>query len=85
MELKYFPTESIWTNILTKPLQGSKFKEMQGKLVNCPQDYHELTDTGHILPHTQHIMEYGSFHHAHIPLEWGIETNAMQKNSQHIT
>ncbi len=29
------PTEEMWADILTKPLQGKAFREMQAKLMNC--------------------------------------------------
>ncbi len=31
----------MWANILTKPLQGSKFRTMRAFLMNCPLDYSE--------------------------------------------
>ncbi len=31
----------MWAEILTKPLQGSKFQQMRAILMNCPIDYHE--------------------------------------------
>jgi len=29
----------MWADILTKPLQGQKFKDMRAFLQNCPRDY----------------------------------------------
>jgi hypothetical protein len=29
----------MWADVLTKPLQGQKFRDMQAFLQNCPQDY----------------------------------------------
>ena len=39
LELRYCPTESMWANVLSKPLQGAKFRIMQAFLMNCPTDY----------------------------------------------
>jgi hypothetical protein len=29
----------MWADVLTKPLQGQKFRDMQAFLQNCPRDY----------------------------------------------
>jgi len=29
----------MWADVLTKPLQGQKFKDMRAFLQNCPRDY----------------------------------------------
>ena len=42
IDLKYCPTDSMWAGVLTKPLQGAKFREMRAVLMNCPIDYSEL-------------------------------------------
>ena len=42
IDLKYCPTESMWADVLTKPLQGQKFREMRSFLMNCPLDYSEV-------------------------------------------
>ena len=39
IDLRNCPTDVMWANILTKPLQGQKFKKIQAFLQNCPQDY----------------------------------------------
>ena len=31
----------MWADVLTKPLQGLKFREMWAVLMNCPIDYSE--------------------------------------------
>ena len=31
----------MWSDILTKPLQGAKFYEMRAELMNSPIGYHE--------------------------------------------
>ena len=35
------PTESMWADIMTKPLQGMPFKVQRSKLMNCAVDYSE--------------------------------------------
>jgi hypothetical protein len=32
------PTEGMWADILTKPLQGKVFRVMRSKLMNCESD-----------------------------------------------
>jgi hypothetical protein len=39
IDLQYCPTETMWADVLTKPLQGAKFRLMRGFLMNCPLDY----------------------------------------------
>ncbi len=39
LTLKYCPTELMWADVLTKPLQGAKFRLMHSFLMNCPIDY----------------------------------------------
>ncbi len=34
----------MWADILTKPLQGQKFRDMRAFLQNCPQDYMDDTE-----------------------------------------
>ena len=29
----------VWADVLTKPLQGQKFRQMRAFLHNCPRDY----------------------------------------------
>ena len=38
-DLRYCPADVMWADVLTKPLQGQKFKDMRAFLQNCPQDY----------------------------------------------
>ena len=41
LTLKYCPTDEMWADVLTKPLQGSKFYKMRAFLMNCAVDYSE--------------------------------------------
>ena len=76
----------MWSDILTNPLQGSKFKEMWSCLINCLIDYHALPDTNYTPHHTNNIEENKNFPQARLPL-WGcIETNENPKRTpdQHV-
>ena len=39
------PTEEMWADIMTKPLQGTAFRVMRAKLMNCPVNYEDPEDT----------------------------------------
>ena len=39
VEIAYKPTGSMWSDILTKPKQGSIFRKFRGHLMNVPTDY----------------------------------------------
>jgi hypothetical protein len=39
LDLQYCPTEQMWADVLTKPLQGIKFRLLRSFLMNCPVDY----------------------------------------------
>jgi hypothetical protein len=39
IDLRYCPTYIMWADVLTKPLQGQKFRDMQAFSQNCPRDY----------------------------------------------
>ena len=41
IDLRYCPTKQMWADVLTKPLQGSKFREMRAILMNCLGDNSE--------------------------------------------
>jgi hypothetical protein len=41
MRVKHQPTEEMWADILTKPLQGTAFRQMHAKLMNCKENYEE--------------------------------------------
>ena len=50
IDLQYCPTEHMWADVLTKPLQGAKFRLMRAFLMNCPLDYSEVS----VLPPPSH-------------------------------
>jgi hypothetical protein len=39
IDVRFCPTDEMWADVLTKPLQGQKFRDMRAFLQNCPQDY----------------------------------------------
>ena len=39
IDLRYCPTDVMRADVLTKPLQGQKFRDMRAFLQNCPRDY----------------------------------------------
>ena len=39
LSVEYCPTEEMWADVLTKPLQGRAYRVMRSKLMNCPVDY----------------------------------------------
>jgi hypothetical protein len=41
LSLQYCPADQMWADILTKPLQGSKFHLFRAFLMNCPKNYTE--------------------------------------------
>ncbi len=44
IDIKFCPTDQMWADVLTKPLQGQKFRDMQAFHQNCPQDYEDDTE-----------------------------------------
>jgi hypothetical protein len=44
INVKFCPTNQMWADILTKLLQGQKFRDMQAFLQNFPQDYKDNTE-----------------------------------------
>ena len=40
IDLRYCPTDVMWADVLTKPLQGQNFRDMWAFLQN-PRDYHD--------------------------------------------
>ena len=39
IDVKFCPTEEMWADMLTKPLQGQKFRDMRVFLQNCAKNY----------------------------------------------
>jgi hypothetical protein len=44
INVKFCPTDQMWADVLTKLLQGQKFRDMRAFLQNCPQDYEDDTE-----------------------------------------
>jgi hypothetical protein len=44
IDIKFCPTNQMWADVLTKPLQGQKFRDMRAFLQNCPRDYKDDTE-----------------------------------------
>ena len=43
IDVKFCPTDDMWADVLTKPLQGQKFRDICAFLQNCPGDYDDNT------------------------------------------
>jgi hypothetical protein len=41
MRVTHKPTEEMWAGVLTKQLQGTAFRQMRAKLMNCKVNYEE--------------------------------------------
>jgi hypothetical protein len=39
IDVRFCSTDKMWAEVLTKPLQGQKFRDMRAFLQNCPQNY----------------------------------------------
>jgi hypothetical protein len=44
IDVKFCPADGVWADVLTKPLQGQKFRDMQAFLQNFPRDYDDDTE-----------------------------------------
>jgi hypothetical protein len=44
IDVKICPMDVVWADVLTKPLQGQKFRDMRAFLQNCPRDYDDDTE-----------------------------------------
>lgn len=44
IDVKFCPTENMWADVLTKPLQGQKFRDMRAFLQNCDRNYDDQTE-----------------------------------------
>ena len=42
--IKYCPTNHMWSDILTKLLQGHQFRLIRAMLMNCPIDHDEISE-----------------------------------------
>jgi hypothetical protein len=49
IDVKFCPTDEMWADVLTKPLQGQKFRDMRVFLQNCPQDYNDDNKIKHVM------------------------------------
>ena len=47
-DLQYCPTEQMWADVLTKPLQGAKFCLVRTFLMNCPIEYFEYQENNFV-------------------------------------
>ncbi len=41
MRVEHRPTKGIWANALTKPLQGTSFRQLRARLMKCKVNYEE--------------------------------------------
>jgi hypothetical protein len=44
IDVKFCPMDGMWADVLTKLLQGQKFRDMRAFLQNCPRDYDDDTE-----------------------------------------
>ena len=56
LDLQYCPTETMWADVLNKPLRGAKYRLMRAFLMNCPIDYHEETPSLPVFTPSVHPM-----------------------------
>ncbi len=47
--MKFCPNDGMWADMLTKPLQGQKFRDMCAFLQNCPRDYDNDTEQNKLM------------------------------------
>jgi hypothetical protein len=51
IDVKFCPTNQMCADVLTKPLQGQKLRDMQAFFQNCTQDYKDDTEVaGPMMP-----------------------------------
>ena len=50
IEVKYFPTDEIWVDMLTKIKQGTPFKKYRALLQNVPIDYNDEVERKRTYP-----------------------------------
>ena len=51
----------MWSDVLTKPLQGFKFWKMGAHLMDCPIDYYDSLYSKHVL-HSQLMDKCSTIH-----------------------
>jgi hypothetical protein len=82
IDLQYCPTKQMWADVLTKPLQGAKFRLMRSFLMNCPIDYtnppESLPSSKPRLTKTQLPPSTSKHTPSFIPLD--VPTDAPMKN-----
>jgi len=44
MSIEYCPTEEMWADVMTKPLQGQAFRKMRSKIMNMPLEFVATND-----------------------------------------
>ena len=49
IDVKFCPTDGMWADVLTKPLQGQKFRDMRAFLQNFPRDYDNDTEQNNLM------------------------------------
>jgi hypothetical protein len=49
IDVKFCPTDGMWADVLTKPLQGQKFRDMRAFLQNFPRDYDDDTEQNKLM------------------------------------
>jgi hypothetical protein len=49
IDVKFFPTDRMRADVLTKTLQGQKFRDMHAFLQNCPRDYDNDTEQKYLM------------------------------------
>ena len=73
LDLQYCPTEQMWADVLTKPLQGIKFRLMRSFLMNCPVDYSD--------PPATYPSSAPRLHKSPLFLPSALPTNAPMKSN----
>jgi hypothetical protein len=49
IDVKFCPMDGMWADVLTKPLQGQKFRDVGAFLQNCPRDYDDDTEQNKLM------------------------------------
>ena len=75
------PTEGVWADILTKPLQGKAFRVMRSKLMNCDKDYFENEESGKEQAKDKPVAGRVSRHGSTQPLQECVGRSAIFRRS----